>query len=463
MSRAAGGTYTLPAGNPVVTGTIISSTWGNTTLSDIATALTDSLSRSGLGGMTAPLLIADGTAALPAYSWTNEPSSGFYRIGAGNIGLSVLNRLTWNMTSAGNMTIAAPSSGTVLALGGIAATATTGLSLTGSTTGLSQFVITSTAGSLKLGTESSVGAAIATGTSGYDSVLTTANATQLWLGTNGAGRLSIGTTGAVVIVAPSSGTALSVTGSAATQQAVIWDGPVGVYHNFKSNTASIGLIGDRNGVTGGTTGTLAVRSEGILTLASGGGSERISIAAAGNVTINAPSSGVALTLTGVSGSSPLTVNNSGATVASAVQLYEPLFSAAAVKTAATYETGTFTGTLTGCTTSPTTTVNYTRVGNVVTLDFCGSGALIATSNTTACTITGLPAALTPARTESIMIGNMQDNSVAGLIGLIQISGTTLSLAICAVSGARVAPNGTGFTAAGTKGVSASTTLTYPLT
>ena len=76
MSRAAGGTYTLPAGNPVVTGTVISSTWANTTLSDLATAMTDSLSRSGLGGMTAPLLGSDGTQALPAYSFTSEPSSG---------------------------------------------------------------------------------------------------------------------------------------------------------------------------------------------------------------------------------------------------------------------------------------------------------------------------------------------------------------------------------------------------
>jgi len=47
MSRNGSGTYTLPAGNPVVTGTTISSTWANNTLADIATALTGSLAADG--------------------------------------------------------------------------------------------------------------------------------------------------------------------------------------------------------------------------------------------------------------------------------------------------------------------------------------------------------------------------------------------------------------------------------
>lgn len=47
MPRDIFGNYTLPAGNPVITGTIIASVWANTTLSDIATALTNSLSIDG--------------------------------------------------------------------------------------------------------------------------------------------------------------------------------------------------------------------------------------------------------------------------------------------------------------------------------------------------------------------------------------------------------------------------------
>jgi hypothetical protein len=55
MSRNGSGTYTLPAGNPVVTGTTIASTWANNTLSDIATALTGSLASDGQTAMTGNL------------------------------------------------------------------------------------------------------------------------------------------------------------------------------------------------------------------------------------------------------------------------------------------------------------------------------------------------------------------------------------------------------------------------
>jgi hypothetical protein len=47
MSRNGSGTYTLPAGNPVVTNTTISSTWANNTLTDIATALSNSIAADG--------------------------------------------------------------------------------------------------------------------------------------------------------------------------------------------------------------------------------------------------------------------------------------------------------------------------------------------------------------------------------------------------------------------------------
>lgn len=52
MPRDSSGNYTLPAGNPVVTQTLITSNWANTTLSDIAAALTDSLSKQYGGTVT---------------------------------------------------------------------------------------------------------------------------------------------------------------------------------------------------------------------------------------------------------------------------------------------------------------------------------------------------------------------------------------------------------------------------
>lgn len=55
MARNGSGTYSLPSGNPVTTGTTISSTTHNDTLSDIATALTNSLAKDGQTTPTADI------------------------------------------------------------------------------------------------------------------------------------------------------------------------------------------------------------------------------------------------------------------------------------------------------------------------------------------------------------------------------------------------------------------------
>ena len=54
--------------------------------------------------------------------------------------------------------------------------------------------------------------------------------------------------------------------------------------------------------------------------------------------------------------------------------------------------GTFTGSFIGCTTIPTGTVNYTKIGNVVTLDI---PSFTGTSNSGSKSVTGMPAALIP--------------------------------------------------------------------
>jgi hypothetical protein len=98
MSRDASGNYTLPTGNPVVTATVISSSWANNTLNDIKDALTDSLSRSGQGGMTAPLAGLNGTALVPSYTFSSEPGLGFYRAAAGVLGASGPLQLSGSVT-----------------------------------------------------------------------------------------------------------------------------------------------------------------------------------------------------------------------------------------------------------------------------------------------------------------------------------------------------------------------------
>ena len=90
MPRNGAGTYTLPAGNPVVTNTTITAAWGNDTMEDLGNEITNSLSREGDGGMNAPLRFVDGTQAVPGIGWVSETSSGFYWAGPGEYWASVL-------------------------------------------------------------------------------------------------------------------------------------------------------------------------------------------------------------------------------------------------------------------------------------------------------------------------------------------------------------------------------------
>jgi hypothetical protein len=87
MSRNGSGTYSLPVGNPVVTGTTISSTWANNTLTDIATALTGSLAADGQTTATGNLKmganritgLADGIASTDGA--TVSQITGFITVG----------------------------------------------------------------------------------------------------------------------------------------------------------------------------------------------------------------------------------------------------------------------------------------------------------------------------------------------------------------------------------------------
>jgi hypothetical protein len=88
-ARNSSGTYSLVSGNPVVTGTTITSTWANNTLADIATELTDSLSRSGKGAMLAPLKGYVGSVSAPGYQLGSDTTSGLYQISSQRIGMAV--------------------------------------------------------------------------------------------------------------------------------------------------------------------------------------------------------------------------------------------------------------------------------------------------------------------------------------------------------------------------------------
>ena len=98
MPRDSNGNYSLPAGNPVVTGSVISASgWGNPTMNDLASEMSDSLSRTGQGGMLVAMKFADGTSGAPGLSFTLESTSGIFRAGSSDVQMSVAGvpRMRW--------------------------------------------------------------------------------------------------------------------------------------------------------------------------------------------------------------------------------------------------------------------------------------------------------------------------------------------------------------------------------
>lgn len=90
MSRNGSGVYSLPAGNPIVTQTTISSSWANNTMNDLAAAMTDSVAADGQTPMTGDLdlntnkiiNLADPTLAQDAVT-INFLQTGTYTVNGG--------------------------------------------------------------------------------------------------------------------------------------------------------------------------------------------------------------------------------------------------------------------------------------------------------------------------------------------------------------------------------------------
>lgn len=93
MSRNGSGIYNLPTGNPVVTGTTITSNWANTTLSDISTALTGSVASDGQTPITGNIQMggnkitgmANGTALTDAATVGQAVPTGAILMWSGSI------------------------------------------------------------------------------------------------------------------------------------------------------------------------------------------------------------------------------------------------------------------------------------------------------------------------------------------------------------------------------------------
>ena len=263
MPRGGGGTYALAAGNPVVVGTNITTTWANPTLEDIRDALTDSLSRSGLGGMTAALRGTDGTAAAPAYSFTSELDTGMYLVGSNSIGFSTAGVQRFQINDTG---------------GAVLTTATgTGLSMTVPAAGV---VSVATDGTVSLQTKFGTGL-VEFGTIGNHGLNFLTNAST---------RITVGGSGNVAINAPTSGTALTVTGFANV--------PTAQFNGAATGTAFIRIRDGQalNQEWDFRVGNSVAQAWELFDVTR---NARVLLAnATGNVTISAPSTGTALTVNG---------------------------------------------------------------------------------------------------------------------------------------------------------------------
>jgi hypothetical protein len=259
MARDGSGNYNLPAGNPVVTGTSISSTVQNNTMTDVAAALTQSVSKDGQTAMTGTLNMGNnaisngasitGTAFIP--SGSGIPAVGFYLPSANTIGAAAASAAigTWGSTgvtapafqpsgnsvvplgmyaggggtslsfsttttlratvnSTGAWTISAPTAGTAFAINGFP-TATI-LSLFTSATGTQQSF-----------TDTTRSATIITVAGGYEFKVTSAH--SLSFGANNTSFLSIASAGNITTTAPTSGVGLSVSAVSGTHSTQIGD------------------------------------------------------------------------------------------------------------------------------------------------------------------------------------------------------------------------------------------------
>lgn len=121
------------------------------------------------------------------------------------------------------------------------------------------------------------------------------------------------------------------------------------------------------------------------------------------------------------------------------------------------DTGSFTGTLTGMSGATSGTVTWSKMGQLVTITIA---SVTGTSNTTAMTMTGLPASLEPATQRQLVPINLIDggSNVAGYADITNGSTTVTFARIVAATGV-YSPSG--FTNSGSKGLSLAS-FTYSL-
>lgn len=294
MPRNSNGVYSLTAGQPVTTGTVISSSTFNTLMNDVATALTQSLATTGVSTMSGQLKLTDGNVGAPGLTFGSDLDTGFYRIGANSFGMATNGTLRYSVNATGNHTFAAPDSGVALTVAGASGTYTAAFSGPNAASSYTRWQNSGTT----LGDIGSAGAVISGGAPG-DFAISSNTGQGFIIGTNGgAARISVSSGGNVTFLAPASGDTLTINSTAAGIPLTMTDGVVTSKFSFSGSTLQIG--------------TTSAHETSFYT----GNVTRLRISSSGNVSISAPNSGNALTITGVSGGSTLNLVNATGSVRS---------------------------------------------------------------------------------------------------------------------------------------------------
>lgn len=329
------------------------------------------------------------TSADSALTVANQASSAvFLKLfgdGHGTLGPSASLGLSWN--AAGNVTFAAPGSGTALTVG----SSTTGI--TNATLGLM---------SIGVGVNFSANTAEMFAAAAVN-IGSTASSTTLWA--NGHNAIMIASTGAVSVAAPSSGNALTLTGVAGT----ISNAPL-LVQGAATSGQSHGIH-----IQAGTTS-----ADTSLAIANAANTvEYFNVDGDGSVVVGSPTGG-----------------SQGLGTINATGLF---INGVAVGTGVA-TTGTFSAGTTGLT-GATVAASWTKVGNAVILDLAVPSGT--TSSATTFTITGLPAAIQPTTTKYISTGITGLNNGGIVLNVTaQISGSVITLLLTG--------NSAGWTATGGK-------------
>jgi hypothetical protein len=390
---------------------------------------------SSTAGQSFGLSIAAGTNATDrAVDVENQGSSVvFFRIfgdGHGLLGPSSSLGLSW--TAGGAFTLAVPSSGLALLVNGAAnnyAVQATGSSTSGQSFGLT----------------------VVGGTTSADAALLVLNQAQTitfckifgdghgTLGPSATSGLSWTAGGNIVIAQPSGGVPVTINGTSGA----------GGYFSA-SNNANASTTSDIANSSAGTAAAAAYRvSNSTNTLQLG----MTSTGYSGSYVSNAPAGQIGFLIQG--GGVPLLLGaNSNVyfqiTSGGALQGYGPTAAAFVDMTA---DTGTFTITYTGFTATITGTAVWSRSGNQVLLFL---PVATGTSNAVTMTATGIPAAIAPTRAQVTNFVSGENNTVVQSLSCRVDVANTLSF------GTGAAGVVGGFTAAGTKGINAGSTIQYLL-